>query len=109
MKISDIDEHLQDAYKMIGNKIVMLRRRMSQNDLAKRAKVSRATISAIEQGRAISLKNLIKITVALDIRLEVFFMISPPSYNVPINIPENNMEELMRLLSRVEYLLQSKK
>ena len=109
MRTSNIDEHLQDAYKMIGNKIVMLRKRMSQNDLAKRAKVSRATISAIEQGKAISLKNLIKITVAFDISLEVFFMISPPSFNIPIKIPENDIEELRKLLSRVEYLLQPKK
>lgn len=74
MRKFDTDKRLRDTYKAIGNNIVRLRGKMSQEDLSKKAKVSRATISTIEQGRAISLENLIKIARALDVKTADLFI-----------------------------------
>jgi len=53
--------------KIIAENIIRLRGRVSQDSLAKKARISRSTIRAIEEARAISLENLIKIAKALNV------------------------------------------
>lgn len=109
MRKPEIDKRLKDAYEQIGDKIVKLRGRMNQNDLAKKAKVSRATISAIEQGKAISLKNLIKIADGLDVFLEELFVSNPFSVTLPFTINRDNLEALKQLVKMFEEVMESHK
>lgn len=60
----------------IGNRIKELReiKRMSQKDLAYSADLDRSYIASVENGkRNISIVNIEKIAVALDVRLKDFF------------------------------------
>ncbi len=50
---------------VIGDKISRMRGNMTQEDLAKKAKVSRNIVSNIEQGLNYTMKNLVKVLGAL--------------------------------------------
>ena len=68
MRKIDTNKRLKEIYKIIGENIHNKRAKMTQNELAKKAKVSRGTISAIEDGNGINLETLIKIADALNVK-----------------------------------------
>lgn len=61
------EEYVNIFLEIIGKNIIQLRGNMSQEELRKKANVSRTTISRIENGLNIELDNLIKIAEALDV------------------------------------------
>ena len=69
-----LKNNIKKVYSTIGVNIIRLRSAMTQNELAKKAGVSRSTISAIERGSSISLENLIKIANALNIKVADLFI-----------------------------------
>lgn len=62
------EELFLNYLKIIGANVERLRGGMSQLSLAKKAHVGRSTIRAIEEGRMINLRNLIKIAEALGMK-----------------------------------------
>ena len=64
---SEYNERLSYVFVLIGENIKRMRGGMSKVDLAKKAKVNRNTIWAIENGGNITLENLIKIADALGV------------------------------------------
>jgi len=60
--------------EVIADNIKRLRGRMSQRELAKKAKIGKSTVSAIEQGRAIAIEKLLKIVEALDVHPSDLFI-----------------------------------
>lgn len=69
-----INTQFPGIYATIGNNIMRLRGGMSQEELAKKARVSRSTIQAIEAGKPISLENLLKIASVLNIEPSDLFI-----------------------------------
>lgn len=67
MRKQIIDKRLTRLYEVLSENVVRLRGKMSQGDLAKIAGVSRETVSAVENKRAISLDSLFKIAVAFNV------------------------------------------
>jgi len=57
---------LKEFYGVIADNIVRLRGKMSQEELAKKAKVARGTVGNAEKGKGCSLPALFKIAEALD-------------------------------------------
>jgi len=74
IKESDINKSSRIIYNTIGNNIIRLRGKLIQEELSKKAGISRITLSAIDNGRSISLKNLIKIAKALDVNVADLFI-----------------------------------
>ena len=68
------DEEVSRAYLVIGKNISKARGGMHKSELAKKAGVSRQTLAAIEEGKPISLENLIKIAKALEIHPSDLFI-----------------------------------
>jgi transcriptional regulator with XRE-family HTH domain len=54
-------------YEVLAENIFRQRGKMSQGELARRARVSRETVSAIENKKSINVDSLIKIAEALNI------------------------------------------
>jgi len=76
MRKKEYTERLIFILDLVGNKIKAGRQKKdwSQDQLAKKAKVSRGTIAAAENSQAISLDKLVEIADALEISLfELFF------------------------------------
>lgn len=67
MKKYDIDGRLKEIYVIIGHNVSRLRGGMKKKELAKKAHLSRQTISMIEKGGPINLQTLIKIADALEV------------------------------------------
>ena len=65
-----------ERLKIAGTNILTLRvsQKMSQNDLANKADVSRSTIVAAEAGKTTSTENLIKIADALGVDISDLFI-----------------------------------
>jgi len=75
MDKQDIGKELLKYYcRIIGTNVIRLRGGLSQEQLAKKAKVARGTIGSIESGEPISLENLIKIAEALGVNLPDLFI-----------------------------------
>jgi transcriptional regulator with XRE-family HTH domain len=74
MRKSDINEDSKKVLTVIGNNILRLRGRMSQEELENKAGVSRSVISAIENGKSISLTSLIKLAKALNVEPQDLFI-----------------------------------
>jgi len=66
----DITTHLT----VIGTNIKIIRGNMKQQDLAKKAGVSRSTLSNIENGKSIELDNLLRIAKALNVHPNDLFL-----------------------------------
>jgi DNA-binding Xre family transcriptional regulator len=62
-----IDKRLLEMYKIVSDNIVQRRGKMSQDELAKKAGLSREVISAIENKKSIHFDSLLKIAWALNI------------------------------------------
>ena len=77
-----VDNRTKKVYEIISLNIVRLRGKMTQEDLAKRAKTSRGTISAAEDGRGLNLQTLIKIAEALDVKPQDLFISNSDRQNV---------------------------
>ena len=68
----DTQKHLT----IVGNNVkeLRLRRGLIQEDLAKKANVSRSTIQAIEKGKNIELEHILRIAEALDVNPADLFL-----------------------------------
>jgi len=69
-----VDKQLAEAYNIIGINVGRLRGRLTKENLAKKAGLSRQTISAIEAGQSISLESLVRIANALNVPLADLFI-----------------------------------
>ena len=67
MRKAVLDKRLIEMYEILAENIFRQRGKMSQGELAKRARVSRETVSAVENKKSINVDSLIKIAEALDI------------------------------------------
>ena len=65
---------IQNFLYIIGHNIKRLRGSVSQDELAKKAGVSRSTIQAIERGKSVGLDKILKIAEALDINPADLFL-----------------------------------
>ena len=68
MRKKEIDGRLKEMYIAIGKNVFRLRGKMSQDALGKKAKVSRGTVAAIEEGQSVNMRTLIKIADALGVK-----------------------------------------
>jgi len=69
-----LDDEINNYLKLIGENIIRLRGSMTQKDLAKKADLSRTTLSNIENGISIELDNLLKIVKALGVEPADLFL-----------------------------------
>lgn len=67
MRKAILDKRLIEMYEVLAENIFRQRGKMSQGELARRARVSRETVSAIENKKSINVDSLIKIAEALNI------------------------------------------
>ena len=65
MRKITVDRRLIGWYKIISDNIIMLRGKMSQEELARRAGITRETVGAIEAGKSVGLDTILKIAIAL--------------------------------------------
>ncbi|RAV29892.1 helix-turn-helix domain-containing protein [Sinomicrobium soli] len=88
-------------FKEIGNFVQQrrIKMKMTQNELAERAAISRSTLSLIERGGNIALKNLIKILRTLD-ALYVFGMFKVEDDLSPLQLAKGERIKRKRVRTR---------